>query len=188
MFSYHCKRSFQYIKLAPVCAPWLRNIPYGRAFIRSIYETRRPDHPHLSILRYKWLPQGSTSRPHYMESWSAKDLWSTSTSTPMSTPLSSLPTLQFLHARHHHVNSPSTSRISYQTRALSLTSEFLRWPPFPTWFNLLFLTWFNSLFSTAFDSFLNSFQLAFNVFIFNLSHIIWVPFQSSFRESHMYYK
>ena len=35
-------------------------------FRQSIYDTRRPEHPHSPILQYERRPQGPSSRPRYI--------------------------------------------------------------------------------------------------------------------------
>ena len=66
---------------------------------------------------------------------------------------------------------------------------------FPTQFDPRFWTGFNSVFSTQFDSrfltgfdsgFFNSIWLTFNAIIISLRLIIRVPFQSGFRDSHIF--
>ena len=69
------------------------------------------------------------------------------------------------------------------------------WSPFLTWFDSPFATWsdsrhsprFNSQFSIWLDSknIFDLIQLTFNIFIFDSVLIIWISFQSVFRESHI---
>ena len=49
-------QSSQHVTGASVHVPRQRNSTYVQTVIRSIYETRRPEHPHLPIHRYKWRP------------------------------------------------------------------------------------------------------------------------------------
>ena len=46
-------------------APIHSNSLYVQIFIRYIYKTRQPKHPHLPISRYQQHPQGTASLPHY---------------------------------------------------------------------------------------------------------------------------
>ena len=87
---------------------------------------------------------------------------------------------------------PSHWRVRYLKQSLSLELVVLYCPPFPPWFKSLFMTQLNSLFPSWFDSqfltgldsvFFDEIQLTFNVFIFDLSHIIWVTFHSIFKDS-----
>ena len=48
-----------------VHAPMQRNINYGQTVRRSIYKTRGPEHPHLTICWYRLLPQGPALRTRY---------------------------------------------------------------------------------------------------------------------------
>ena len=50
---------------ASVHAPIHKNSTYVHTVRQSIYETRRPEHPHSPIRSYGRLPQGPSSRPHY---------------------------------------------------------------------------------------------------------------------------
>ena len=43
---------------ASIHAPRQSNSTYVKTFRRSIYKTRRPEHPHLPIRRYERRPQG----------------------------------------------------------------------------------------------------------------------------------
>ena len=57
---------YQYsVMVASVHAPRQRNGMYVQTVRWSIYETRRPEHPHSPIRRYERLPQGPPSRTHY---------------------------------------------------------------------------------------------------------------------------
>ena len=73
-----------------VHAPIQRNSTYVQTFRRFIYETRRPEHPHSPISRYKRRPQGPLSCPRYMELCLDKDILH-ATATFMSTTTATTP-------------------------------------------------------------------------------------------------
>ena len=51
----------------PVHASRPRNSPYRHTFRWHIYNTRKPKIPNSPILRHRQCPQGTASRPCYME-------------------------------------------------------------------------------------------------------------------------
>ena len=65
-----CTRRKGDVTGASMHAPRQRNITYVQTVRRSIYDTRRPEHPHSTIWKYKRRPQGPPTRPRYMHNLS----------------------------------------------------------------------------------------------------------------------
>ena len=61
-----CLRRKGDVTEASVHAPIQVNSTYVQTVRRSIYETRRPEHPHFSIHQYERRHLGPSSRPHYI--------------------------------------------------------------------------------------------------------------------------
>ena len=149
--------------MTPVIGAWVhapiqRSITNVQIVRWSIYDTRRPEHPHLQVLWYKHPPQGTSARTCYMESCmemasSHLHLWLC---------IQSYTASQFLHTSNDPLLSqgPAHCHIKYLTLATSSSSVVPQWPlfsvlfepPYPDYFWLPCLTWFNPLSLSLFRS------------------------------------
>ena len=158
--------------------PRQRNSTYIKTFIRSIYEIRLPEHPHLPILQWELRPQGPASRPRYVESCLDTALLNAmSTSTSTAPCISAAVTITAITAPQRQ--EPAQCRIRYSTIAPSSAFIVTCWQPFLAGFDSIVFDFIRL------NCFFNSIRLTFNVFIFDLSNTIWLTFQSGFRELHI---
>ena len=126
------------VTVASVHAPRQKNITYIQTVRRSIYKTRRPEQPHLSIWQYERLSQGPASRPHYMESYPfyRQDM-STSTATAMAMALRISAAIMITTSTAPLRQEPAHWHFRYPTLVPSLASLDPCWK--------LFLTGFDSI-------------------------------------------
>ena len=130
-----------------VHSPIQMNTTYMHMVGWYIYNTRRPEHPHLPICRYKWRPQGPAPQPHCMESC---PYHGRATSTAKSTAMATSTSLCIYTAVTITVRTaplyqdPTHCCISYPELALSSSSAVPCWQPFPTEFDSnYFSVWLN---------------------------------------------
>ena len=132
-----------------VHAPRQSNITYIKTFIRSIYDTRRPEHPQFSNTPIKMMSPGTTFLDllhgiltSYSLLYSMLHLCLCIRSSDATITASTKTLLQeLIHCA-----------VRYPTIALSLASVVPHCSTRLTWFDSLCLTWLNSRFSTGFDS------------------------------------
>ena len=133
-----------------VHAPRHRNSTYIQMVRWSIYETRRPKHPHLQIRHYQWRVQGSASPPRYMESWqfhgnTMSTTASSTTSLAMSTGLR-ISAVFRITARTALLSQDTThSQIRYSTIAPSSAFFVPCWHLLLNGLNSRFLIWLDSI-------------------------------------------
>ena len=120
---------------ASVNSPRQMNSKYIKTIRRSIYKTRRPEHPHSPIRRYKQHPQVPASRPHYIKFFpqfgSMSTYISTSTALHNATIAANTPLL---------CQNPAHFQVRYPMQVLSVALAILRWLSVLTQFDSPFLT------------------------------------------------
>ena len=102
---------------------------------RSIYDTRRPEHPHLPIGHYERCPQVPALRPRHMESYLFHG--HTTSTSPCISAAVVITTNTPPHYKPTHLIHRRDPHYWYQ--------QFC-WSPFLTWFDSRFLIWLDSIF------------------------------------------
>ena len=180
-------------------APRQRNSPYGQMVRRYIYETRQSKKTHFPIW---WSTNDSNREPlHGPLTWSPAP--SRSYGIRLCLRLWYRNPCQYRKRCKHAATSkacPLPASVIWRKRC-HWNQKFCAGHYFwldsnhRFWIDLTHHFWLDSthrfqLYPTRdfwldFTHFFNSIWLTFNVFIFDSSHIIWFPFQSSSRESHI---
>ena len=162
-------------------------------FRRSIYDTRCPKHPHSPIRQYEWRPQEPCLvNPiicNHVRTWSVSTLCYVYIYGPGTTQKSK-PSQSLCHRINICQLSVTSSVVGINSSALATVYELI-WLNISNYIRLavsdsIRLTVSDSIQFTVSDSiWLSVFWFSLNVFIFDLSYIIWVILQLDFSESHI---